>query len=65
MPFRVLLDGERPGAAHGVDVDEDGRGVLREGRLYNLIRVPDEVRERTVRITFDEPGVHAYVFTFG
>lgn len=64
-PFRVLLDGERPGPAHGVDVDEEGRGVLREGRLCNLIRVPGEIRERTVQITFEEPGPRAYVFTFG
>ena len=29
IPFRVLLDGEAPGPSHGVDVDEDGNGVLR------------------------------------
>jgi Thioredoxin like C-terminal domain len=34
MPFRVLLDGEAPGPTHGVDVDEDGHGVLRDGRLH-------------------------------
>src|SRR5687767_6930496 len=46
IPFRVLLDGEAPGPSHGVDVDEDGNGVLREGRMYQLVRQPDEVRER-------------------
>ena len=65
IPFRVLLDGEAPGASHGLDVDEDGNGVLRDGRLYQLVRVHDEVRERTVEITFLEPGAEAYVFTFG
>ena len=65
IPFRVLLDGEAPGASHGVDVDEDGNGVLRDGRLYQLIRQDGEVRERTLEITFLEPGVEAYVFTFG
>ena len=65
IPFRVLLDGEAPGAAHGVDVDADGNGVLRDGRLYQLVRAPDEVRERTLEITFLEPGAEAYVFTFG
>ena len=38
IPFRVLLDGEAPGSSHGVDVDEDGNGVLRDGRLYQLVR---------------------------
>ena len=38
IPFRVLLDGEAPGPSHGVDVDEDGNGVLHDGRLYQLVR---------------------------
>jgi thiol-disulfide isomerase/thioredoxin len=65
IPFRVLLDGQAPGPSHGVDVDEDGNGLLRDGRLYQLVRVPDTVRERTLEITFLEPGAEAYVFTFG
>ena len=65
IPFRVLLDGQSPGASHGVDIDEDGQGVLRDGRLYQLVRQPGEVRERTVEITFVEAGAEAYVFTFG
>jgi thiol-disulfide isomerase/thioredoxin len=65
IPFRLLLDGEAPGPSHGVDVDEDGNGVLRDGRLYQLVREHDAVRERTLTITFLEPGAEAYVFTFG
>ena len=65
IPFRLLLDGEAPGPASGVDVDEDGSGVLRDGRMYQLVRAADEVRDRTLEITFLEPGVEAYVFTFG
>jgi thiol-disulfide isomerase/thioredoxin len=65
IPFRLLLDGEAPGPSHGVDVDENGSGVLREGRLCQLVRVHDAVRERTLEITFLEPGAEAYVFTFG
>ena len=65
IPFRVLLDGEAPGLSAGVDVDEDGTGVLRDGRLYQLIRQPDGVRERTLEITFLERGAEAYSFTFG
>ena len=65
IPFRVLLDGESPGPSHGVDVDEDGRGVLRAGRMYQLTRQHDAVRQRTLEITFLEAGAEAYAFTFG
>jgi thiol-disulfide isomerase/thioredoxin len=65
IPFRVLLDGEAPGPSHGVDVDEDGNGLLRDGRIYQLVRQRDGVRERTLEITFLEPGAEAYAFTFG
>jgi hypothetical protein len=61
----VLLDGEAPGPSHGVDIDEDGNGLLRDGRLYQLVRQGDAVRERTLKITFLEPGAEAYAFTFG
>ena len=65
VAFRVLLDDEAPGPSHGVDVDEDGNGLLRDGRLYQLVRQHDRVRERTLQITFLGPGAEAYVFTFG
>ncbi len=65
IPFRGLMDGQPPCASHGVDVDEDGQGVLRDGRLYQLVRQVGEVHERTVEITFAEAGAEAYVFTFG
>jgi thiol-disulfide isomerase/thioredoxin len=65
IPFRLLLDGEAPGPSHGVDVDEDGNGVLRDGRLYQLVREHDALRERTLEITFLESGAEAYAFTFG
>jgi thiol-disulfide isomerase/thioredoxin len=65
IPFRVLLDGEAPGPSGGVDVAEDGNGVLRDGRLYQLVREHEAVRERTLEVTFLEPGAEAYAFTFG
>jgi hypothetical protein len=65
IPFRVLLDGEPPGPSGGVDVDEDGHGVLREDRMYQLVRQHDAVRDRTLEITFLEPGAETYAFTFG
>jgi hypothetical protein len=65
IAFRVRLDGAAPGATAGADVDEDGNGVVEEGRLYQLVREPDTVHERTVQITFLDRGAEAYVFTFG
>jgi thiol-disulfide isomerase/thioredoxin len=63
--FRVLLDGEPPGPSHGFDIDTDGTGLVRDGRLYQLVRERGPVRERTLQITFLEPGAEAYAFTFG
>jgi thiol-disulfide isomerase/thioredoxin len=65
ISFRVLLDGQAPGPSHGTDTDEDGNGLLRDGRLYQLVRQDHGVRERTLEITFRQPGAEAYVFTFG
>jgi hypothetical protein len=64
VPFRVLLDGEPPGPAHGLDVDRQGYGTLSKQRLYQLIRLA-RAGERTFEITFLEPGAEAYCFTFG
>ncbi|MEV0718211.1 thioredoxin [Asanoa sp. NPDC050611] len=65
IPFQVFLDGAKPGPAHGVDVDPEGVGALREGRLYQLVRQPGPIAERILEITFSEPGAEAYAFTFG
>ena len=65
VPFRVLLDGARPGADHGLDVDEEGDGTLVQPRLYQLVRQQGSITDRTFEITFLAPGVEAYVFTFG
>jgi hypothetical protein len=63
--FRVALDGQPPGAAHGSDVDDQGNGTLTDPRLYQLVRQPGPVSECTFEITFLAPGVQAYAFTFG
>jgi hypothetical protein len=65
IPFRVRLDGETPGSSHGVDVDDEGNGVLEHGRMYQLVRQHGDVGERTLEITFQAPGAEAYSFTFG
>jgi thiol-disulfide isomerase/thioredoxin len=65
VPFRVLVDGEPPADAHGLDVDEEGNGTLDRPRLYQLVREPGSITDRTFEITFFAPGVEAYSFTFG
>ena len=63
--FRVTLDGAAPGADHGVDIDAQGNGVIREQRLYQLIRQEGEIGNRTFRIEFPDAGAEAFAFTFG
>jgi thiol-disulfide isomerase/thioredoxin len=63
--YRVLIDGQPPGEAHGTDVDHDGHGTLAQQRVYQLIRQPGPITDRTIEITFLDPGAHAYCFTFG
>src|SRR6185503_3848528 len=38
--FKVSLDGNPPGSAHGLDVDERGNGTVVDQRLYQLVRQP-------------------------
>ncbi|MCW3692061.1 cytochrome c biogenesis protein DipZ [Burkholderia cenocepacia] len=63
--FRVTLDGAAPGAAHGADVDAQGYGTVTGQRLYQLVRQPGAIADRTFAIEFLDPGVDAYAFTFG
>ena len=63
--FRVLIDGQPPGAAHGIDVDEQGNGTVTEQRLYQLIRQPMPIADRQFEIEFLDSGVEAFAFTFG
>jgi thiol-disulfide isomerase/thioredoxin len=63
--FRVLLDGQPPGDAHGVDTDEAGNGTVDEPRLYQLVRQSGAVTDRQVDIELLDPGARALCFTFG
>ena len=63
--FRVLLDGGVPLDDHGVDVDSQGSGTVKEYRLYQLIRQKGKVEDRTFQIEFLDPDVQAFAFTFG
>jgi thiol-disulfide isomerase/thioredoxin len=65
VPFRVSVDSRPPGDAHGLDVDADGRGTLTDPRLYQLVREPGSITDRTFEIAFEAAGVEGYVFTFG
>jgi thiol-disulfide isomerase/thioredoxin len=63
--FRVLIDGQLPGAAHGIDVDAQGNGTVAEPRMYQLIRQSTPIEDRQLDIEFVDPGVELFVFTFG
>jgi hypothetical protein len=63
--FRVRIDGQPPGAAHGMDVDEQGNGTVTDQRLYQLIRQPKHISDRQFEIEFLGSGVEAFAFTFG
>jgi thiol-disulfide isomerase/thioredoxin len=63
--FRVLIDGQAPMAAHGVDVDDQGNGTVTEPRMYQLIRQPRPISDRQFEIQFLDAGVKAFSFTFG
>ena len=63
--FRVTLDGKAPGAAAGSDVNAAGEGSVSGQRLYQLIRQPGTISDRTFEIVFLDPGAQAFAFTFG
>jgi cytochrome c biogenesis protein CcdA/thiol-disulfide isomerase/thioredoxin len=63
--FKISIDGQAPGDAHGTDVAPDGGGTVTEQRLYQLVRQPGAVKDRTFTIEFLDPQVSAYAFTFG
>ncbi len=63
--FRVLMDGQPPGAAHGVDVDDQGNGTVTEPRMYQLNRQPKPILDRQFEIEFLDSGAEAFSFTFG
>jgi thiol-disulfide isomerase/thioredoxin len=54
--FRVTIDGQPPSAAHGVDVDEQGNGILTDQRMYQLIRQQSPSPTGTSRSSFSIPA---------
>jgi thiol-disulfide isomerase/thioredoxin len=65
LPFRVRIDGQPPGPAHGSDTDPAGRGVMAERRLYQLVRQTGPIGSRLFEIEFLDAGAEVYAFTFG
>lgn len=65
IPFKVTIDGDTPDTEHGVDVDAQGNGIIKEQRLYQLIRQSSEIREHTFKIEFLDTNAEAFAFTFG
>jgi thiol-disulfide isomerase/thioredoxin len=65
VPFRVLIDGHPPGASHGIDIDDQGNGILTEQRMYQLIRQPKPIADRRFEIEFLASNAEAFSFTFG
>jgi thiol-disulfide isomerase/thioredoxin len=63
--FRVRLDGQPSASSHGGDVDQQGIGIAKEQRLYQLIRQPKPIVDRVFEIEFFDRGVQAFSFTFG
>ena len=61
----MLIDGQPPGAAHGIDIDEQGHGIVTEQRLYQLIRQTQPIADRQIEIEFLGLGVEVFAFTFG
>jgi hypothetical protein len=59
------VDGQAPGATHGLDIDDKGYGKVTDQRLYQLIRQPGTIQDRLFEIEFLDPGVEAFAFTFG
>ena len=65
LRFRVLVDGQPPGIAHGTDVDGLGNGLVLESRMYQLIRQQRPITDRQIEIEFIDAGVEVFSFTFG
>src|SRR5262249_5135621 len=64
-PFRVFIYGQPPGAGHGRDGDDQGKGTVTEQRLFQLVRQSVPIADRQFEIEFLDAGVEAFAFTFG
>src|SRR5262245_19139290 len=65
VQFRVLIDGIAFGAAHGIDLNDQGNGFVTESWMYQLVRQPQPIVARSFEIEFLDSGVEVFSFTFG
>ena len=61
----VLEDGGTLRLCFVRQTDEQGNGTVTEQRLYQLIRQPKPIAERSFEIEFFDSGVEVFAFTFG
>jgi hypothetical protein len=55
IKFRVLINGNPPGTAHGLDVDSNGYGTVTDQRMYQLIRQQSPILDKEFQIEFLMP----------
>jgi cytochrome c biogenesis protein CcdA/thiol-disulfide isomerase/thioredoxin len=65
LKYRVSIDGAAPGGNHGMDTDAAGNGVIRDHRLYQLIRQKGPIQDHVFEIEFSGTGAQVFAFTFG
>lgn len=66
--IHVTRDGQELGAAAGADIkviNERSTTLIEDDRLYKLVSDPLGYGEHTIEITIEDPGLHAFTFTFG
>ena len=60
----VLLDGKPVGDARGADVDRDGVARFDRSGMLRLVAGASR-QQRILTLVTDDPGLRAFVFTFG
>ena len=62
--MKVLLDGKPLGDARGADVDPDGVAHFDRSGMFRLV-AHAAGKQHFLTLVSNDPGVRAYVFTFG
>jgi hypothetical protein len=64
MPVTVLVDGKPVGDARGIDVGADGVARFDRSSMIRLV-AGAQPRRHVLTLSSSDPGLRAYVFTFG
>jgi len=62
--IKILLDKKEPDALAGKDIAKDGQAIIKEEKLYELIK-NNNYGEHLIEIIVENPGLEAFTFTFG